>query len=181
MAIEEFEVDGLVIREVKTGEADKILTVLTGKYGKLTVSAKGTVSLRIRFASSAQIFTYSTFMLRKKGNFNYIKDTVFLEAFEGIRYDVEKLALANYICDVAEDLAQEGMEDEELLSLVLNTLYALANRDLPVELVKGAFEFRAAVQEGFMPDLSGCGVCGCEPEGDSSLDVMNGRFLCKIF
>jgi DNA repair protein RecO (recombination protein O) len=66
MANEEFEVDGLVIREVKTGEADKILTVLTGKHGKITVNAKGTVSLRSRFASSAQIFTYSTFLLTKR-------------------------------------------------------------------------------------------------------------------
>lgn len=179
MAIEEFEVDGLVIREVQTGEADKILTVLTGKYGRISVSAKGTFSPRSRFASSAQIFTYSTFMLRKRGNYNYIKDTVFLESFEGIRYDIEKLALANYICDVAADIAQEDVENEEFMSLVLNTLYALAKLDIPVTLVKGAFEFRTAVQEGFMPDLSGCGVCGCEPEGDCTLDVMNGRIVCK--
>ncbi len=179
MAIEDYEVDGLVLREVKTGEADKILTVLTGKRGKITVNAKGTVSLRSRFASSAQLFTYSTFLLRRKGSFNYIRDTVFLESFEGIRYDLEKLSLANYIGDVAADLAQEDMEDEDFLSLVLNTLYALANRDLPLEQIKGAFEFRAAIQAGFMPDLTACGLCGCEPAGDCSLDVMNGRILCK--
>lgn len=179
MANEEFEVDGLVIREVKTGEADKILTVLTGKHGKITVNAKGTVSLRSRFASSAQIFTYSTFLLTKRGNFNYIKDTIFLESFEGIRYDIEKLALANYICDAAADIAQEGVENEEFMSLVLNTLYALAKLDIPAAQVKGAFEFRTAVQEGFMPDLSGCGVCGCEPEDDCWMDVMNGRIVCK--
>lgn len=177
--MEDYEVDGLVLREVKTGEADKILTILTGKHGKITVNAKGTASLRSKFASSTQVFTYSTFLLRKRGNFNYIRDTYFIESFEKIRYDLEKLSLANYICDVANDLAQEGMEDEEFMSLVLNTLYALANRDLPIELIKGAFEFRAAVQAGLMPDLSGCGVCGCEPEGDCWLDVMNGRLLCK--
>ena len=179
MPAEDFEVNGLVLREVKTGEADKILTILTGKCGKITISAKGASSLRSKFASSTQLFTYSTFLLRKRGNYHYIRDTVFLESFEQIRYDLEKLALANYICDVAADLAQEDMEDEEFLSLVLNTLYALANRDLPPEQVKAAFEFRAAVQAGFMPDLSGCGVCGCEPEADCWLDVMNGRFLCK--
>ncbi len=181
---EDFEVDGLVLREVKTGEADKILTLLTAGRGKLTISAKGAVSLRSKFASSTQIFTYSTFLLRKRGHFNYIRDTYFLESFEEIRYDLEKLALANYICDVAADLAQEDVEDPDFLSLVLNTLYALAKRDIPPAVVKAAFEFRAAVQAGFMPDLTGCGACGRDPLAadkpeDMTLDVMNGRLLCK--
>lgn len=179
MPMEDYEVDGLVLREVKTGEADKVLTLLTGKRGKITVNAKGTASFKSKYAASTQIFTYSTFLLRKRGNFNYIRDTYFIESFEKIRYDLEKLSLANYICDVAFDLAQEDMEDEDFLSLVLNTLYALANRDLPIELVKGAFEFRAAVQSGFMPDLSACGHCGCELVEDCTMDVMNGRLLCK--
>lgn len=177
--MEDIEVDGLVLREVKTGEADKILTVLTGKYGKITINAKGAVSMRSKYASSTQIFTYSTFQLRKRGNYYYIREAYYLESFENIRYDLEKLSLANYICDVANDLSHEGLEDEEFLSLVLNTLYALANRNLPIELIKGAFEFRAAVQAGFMPDLSGCGHCGCELTEECTIDVMNGRLLCK--
>lgn len=177
--MEEIDVDGLVLREVKTGEADKILTLLTGKHGKLTINAKGASSLRSKYSSSAQIFTYSTFLLRKRGNFYYIREAYYIESFEKIRYDIEKLALANYICDVANDLSHEELEDEEFLSLVLNTLYALANRDVPLDQLKGAFEFRAAVQSGFMPDLSGCGRCGCEITEDCTMDVMNGRLLCK--
>lgn len=179
MPVEDFEVNGLVLREVKIGETDKLLTLLTGEHGKLTVTAKGAANPRSRIFASAQIFTYSSFLLRKRGNFNYVRETGFLESFEGIRYDIVKLALANYICDVANDLAQEGMEDEDFLSLVLNTLYALSKRELPLALVRGAFEFRAAVQVGFMPELSGCGLCGREPEGDCTLDVMNGQLLCR--
>lgn len=178
--MEDIEVDGLVIREVKTGEADKVLTILTPTLGRISVSGKGVSSLRNRYAASTQLFSYSTLLLRKKGDFYYIKDAFYIENFMNIRYDVEKLALANYICDVANDLAREGVEDPTLLQLVLNTLYAIANRDkIPLAQIKGAFEFRAAVEEGFMPDLSGCGHCGCpDGTGDYTLDVMNGRILC---
>ncbi|MGN1345146.1 MAG: DNA repair protein RecO [Eubacteriales bacterium] len=177
---EDIEVDGLVIQAVTTGEADKVITLLTAKYGRITITGKGIGSMRNRHAASAQLFSYSTFLLHRRGNYWYIRDTYFIECFMNIRYDVEKLALANYVCDVARDFALENVEDPDLLSLTLNTLYAIANRDkIPLEQIRGAFEFRAAVQGGFMPDLSGCGVCGCDEEAEYSLDVMNGRILCR--
>ena len=178
--MEEIEIDGLVIREVKTGEADKIITLLTGAEGKITISGKGVSSLRNKYAASAQLFSYSTFLLRKKGAFWYIRDAYFIENFMEIRYDVERLSLANYVCDVACDAAAEGAENEPLLSLCLNTLWAIAHLErAPLEQIRGAFEFRMAVQEGYMPDLGGCGVCGAPlGEGDCFLDVMNGRLVC---
>lgn len=177
---EDIEVDGLVIREVLTGESDKIITLLTAEYGRITITGKGINSMRNRHAASAQMFSYSTFQLHKRKDFWYIRDTFFIECFMNIRYDVEKLALAGYVCDVASDFALENVADPELLSLTLNTLYAIANLDrIPLEQIRGAFEFRAAVQGGFMPNVEGCGICGCAEEDEYTLDVMNGRVLCR--
>jgi len=177
---DDFEVNGLVIREVKNGESDKIITILTAEYGRITISGKGISSIRNRHAAAARLFTYSTFQLHKRGDFHYIRDTFYLEGFTQLHYDPEKLALANYICDVAGDISLDGTEDPELMSLTLNTLYAIANMDsTPLEQIKAAFEFRAAVQSGFMPDLTVCDGCGCELTEDCSLDVMNGRLLCR--
>lgn len=174
------ELRGLVVREVKTGENDKILTLLTAEKGLVTVSGKGLSSIRNKYAASSQLFSYSTFQLRKRGEFYYIADAFLIECFMNIRYDIVRLALANYVCDVAYSLALEDVGDEELLSLTLNTLYAAANSDeRQLELIKGAFEFRAAVIEGFMPDLSACGICGREIAGSCVLDVMNGRLICS--
>ena len=53
----------------------------------------------------------------------------------------------------------------ELLSLLLNALYALGRLKKPQLLVKGAFELRLAALAGFEPDLSGCVTCGrAEPD-----------------
>ena len=40
---EDLEVDGLVIREVTTGESDKVITLLTAKYGRITITGKSTL------------------------------------------------------------------------------------------------------------------------------------------
>ena len=67
--MEELEVDGLVIREVETGEADKIITLLTGERGRLSVSGKGLSSIRHRYAASSGLFSYSTYLLKRKSRF----------------------------------------------------------------------------------------------------------------
>jgi DNA repair protein RecO (recombination protein O) len=173
------ELDGLVIRDVKVGERDRLLTLLTAEEGLITISGKGLTSIKNKYAASAQLFTYSTFQLKKRGEYYYIADAFLIESFMNIRYDIEKLSLANYVCDVAHDVSLVGMGDEELLPLVLNTLYAISNINIPLDIIKGAFEFRTAAAEGFMPDLSACGICGCDITEDSTLDVMNGRIICK--
>ena len=178
--MEEFETKGLVISEVRTGEADKVLTLLTADHGKITVSGKGVASLKSRHMPVAQLFSYSSFNLKKTKKYFYIADSDLIEPFFEIRYDVNKLSLANYICEVVDYLAVEEMNEEELLRLALNSLYALANREeLHEEQIKAAFEMRAATVSGFEPNLEKCGVCGDdESDGLFYLDVMNGRLIC---
>jgi len=178
--MEELEVDGLVIKEVKLGESDKILTLLTAEHGKVPVTAKGAGSIKNRHSASAQLFSYSTFLLRKSQKYYHIADSFYINSFESVRYDIERLALAAYLCDIANDLSLEDIPDGELMSLTLNALYALDKlKNIPIGQIKGAYELKAAVLGGFMPELDFCGVCGGDLKDESFLDVMNGRIVCK--
>ena len=71
-----------------------------------------------------------------------------------------KLSLGTYFAQAAEVISQEDMPNPELLSLVLNCLFALSKLDEPLEKVKAVFELRAACIAGYEPDLSGCHACG---------------------
>lgn len=179
--MEELEVDGLVIKEVKTGESDKILTLLTPTHGKVSVKAKGAGSIKGKHSASAQLFCYSTFLLRKTQKYFYIADSYYINSFEGLRYDIERLALAAYLCDIANDLSLEDTPDPDLMSLTLNALYALDKLEkIPQSQVKAAYELKAAVTAGFMPETDLCGVCGAAlTDNETFLDVMNGRMVCK--
>lgn len=178
--MDEIEVEGLVIREVKTGETDKILTLLTPTHGKISVTGKGVGGIKNRHAASAQLFSYSTFLLRKAQKYYHIADSFFINSFESVRYDIERLSLAAYLCDIAYDLSLEDTPDRELMSLTLNALYALDKlTHIPISQIKGAYELKAAVLGGFMPELDACGICGGELVNETFLDVMNGRIVCK--
>ena len=142
----EFKKNGLVIQEKDFNENDKILTILTERYGKVPVIAKGAKSLKNRHMASCQLFAYSNFNLRKKGNFYYVTESDLIENYYDIRTDILKMSLASYICDVVNYVCQEESQEDPILKLTLNTLYAISKDIKSLEFIRSCFEIRLAYE-----------------------------------
>ena len=168
--------DGLVVRQVNYKDNDQILTVLTKEHGLMTLKARGVRSRSSRLKGACQLLAYSEFTVFENRGFHTIDEANAIQMFPELRTDIELLSLASYFAQVAEVLSQEDMPNPELLSLTLNALYALCRRLCTPELVKAAFELRAACLGGYTPELSGCAVCG-DPEPDR-FDVRGGILCC---
>lgn len=168
--------DGLVVRQVNYKDNDQILTVLTKEHGLMTLKARGVRSRSSRLKGACQLLAYSEFTVFENRGFHTIDEANAIQMFPELRTDIELLSLASYFAQVAEILSQEDMPNPELLSLTLNALYALCRRLCTPELVKAAFELRAACLGGYTPELSGCAVCGdLEPD---RFDVRGGILCC---
>ena len=172
-----FEVRGLVIRTVDVGENDKLLTLITEEKGKITASVRGSRSMKSRYFASAQLCCYSRFVLVRKNDRYYVQESELCENFFAIREDIEKTALASYVCDAVGYVAIEDDSERALFRLALNTIHAIAAGKQSLSQIKAVFEVRAAGILGFMPDVSSCAECG-QKNGDFYLDVMNGAILC---
>ena len=177
--MEELTTKCLVVRSSDYGDNDRLLTLITEDKGKLFATIKGGKSLRSRFTSVSEQFTYATISLRRKTKFFYVFDAELIDDFYPLREDLVKVALASYICDVASELSPEGINDPSILKLTLNALYAMAYKDVPCELIKASYEFKAAVLSGFMPDLSACAVCGKESDDEMFIDAASGTLICS--
>ena len=153
----------LVLREVNYKEADKILTALTADEGKMTVSARGVRRKSGATAAACQQLCWGEFTLYEYQGRWAVKEAAAERRFEGVRGDLEKLALASDFAEVTETLAEEGQPEPELLSLTLNSLHALDKLSLPPTQVKTAFEWKAMALAGYEPMTDGCAVCGREP------------------
>ena len=168
--------DGLVVRQVNYKDNDQILTVLTKEHGLMTLKARGVRSRSSRLKGACQLLAYSEFTVFENRGFHTIDEANAIQMSPELRTDIQLLSLASYFAQVAEVLSQEDMPNPELLSLTLNALYALCRRLCTPELVKAAFELRAACLGGYTPELSGCAVCG-DPEPDR-FDVRGGILCC---
>lgn len=170
------KVTGLVVRTVDLSESDKLLSVYTQECGMMTIMAKGSRTLKSRYMAVAQPFCYASFLLSVRGDYYWLREAELIESFFDLRNDLVVTALASYFCDVICDVGVNTPEPS-LLSLILNSLYALTQKNFDPRLVKAAFEFRAAALLGFYPDVAACADCG-DTVSDCVLDVMNGCVLC---
>lgn len=174
-----FNTPGVVLRATDVGDRDKMLTLLTPEYGKLSVFARGVRKITSGSLPAAQLFAYASYTLRRGSQHCYLNEAAIKETFLGISSAIEGAALASYLCEIADELTVPDIACPDMMQLVLNTLWVIAGGDKPLYLVKGAFEMRAAAVSGYMPDVSGCCFCGAEDCGEHGmLDIMNGRLLC---
>lgn len=173
-----FVARGLVLREVNYKESDKILTVLAEGEGKRTVKAPGCRRKNSPLAAAGQLLVFSEMTLFDFQDRLSLKEANTLNEFRGVREDLEKLSLGSYFAEVAEAVAEEGVETPGLLSLVLNSLYALDRLDRPLKLVKGAFEMKLCCLTGYEPLLDGCAVCGAPGPEKPLLNLSEGVLHC---
>ena len=173
------KVKGIVTRSVQYKENDKIITVLTPELGLISVYCHGAKSNKSRFLTSSRLFCYSEFVLTRKKDFYYIKEADYIEAFFDIVNSMDKLFLGQYFLEAVNEVCVEGVRQDSILRLLLNSLYALS-RDLcePAK-IKSTFELRLCAELGLTPDLSACRRCGCAESEAFYFDLLNGDMICR--
>ena len=172
-------VRGIVLRETETKEADKILTVLTAEFGKISVIARGVRRKGCKYAACAQPLAYSEWTLYQKGDWYYANDGSTLELFNGLRTDLEAMALGFYMAELTEAVTTEETAAAELLRHLLNGLYALSALHKLPALVKPAFEMKLLSLAGYEPLADACVYCGCPEPEQPLLDVVQGVLRCR--
>ena len=153
-------IQALVLRVTAYNDTDALLTVLSRDQGKMTLKARGLRRKNSPLIAPCQLLAYGEFTLFEYKGMYSINEAHAIELFTPLRKDLQKLALGTYFAQVAELICQEDLPNPELLSLVLNSLHALAKLDISEAQVKAVFELRAACLAGYTPELHHCSSCG---------------------
>ena len=175
-----FATDGIVTRVTDYGVSDKVINIITPEHGRIGVIVKGGRSPGGKTTAISQLFTYGNFEIYKKNSAYWLRGGSVINPFYDLSIDISGLALATYLCDLANELTDEDDSEEtrEILRLLLNSLYLIGRRKKPNHLIKAVFELRAAAISGYCPELAYCAYCK-EPHPDLMyLDVMGGKLIC---
>lgn len=168
---------GLVLRVSDYNDQDALLSLLTPEHGRLTVKARGLRRKNSPLIAPCQLLALGDYTLFEyKGSYT-VNEASSVELFRGLRNDIVKLSLGTYFAQAAELISQADAPNRELLSLVLNCLYALSHMGQPESKVKAVFELRCACMAGYTPDLSVCHGCG--EEYPDRFDVSSGMLECQ--
>ena len=168
-----------MLRVQKLGEADRIITLLTRRYGKVRAVAKGVRRTTSRFGARLEPFCHVDVQLYTGRTLDVITQVQTLDAF-GVHI-VDDYQHYTTGCAVLETVDRLAAEEEEpvlrLYLLAVGALRALAGRERNSSLVLDAFLLRAMSYAGWSPALNECARCGTEGP-HAAFSVQGGGAMC---
>ena len=151
---------GIVIAVANSSDNDKVLTILTSDLGKISVFCKGAKKNKSALLNVVEYLAFSDLILFKSPNDKYsLNSADVIELFYNLRMDIEKLNYATVMTRIVYDTIQENQYSEEILQLLLNSLYVLSETDKRLDLVLSIFELRLLALIGFAPRVNHCVSC----------------------
>ncbi len=167
---------GVVLRTIRLGEADRIVTFLTEGRGKVRAVAKGVRKTKSRFGSRLEPISHVSLQLYEGRELDTVTQAETLDHFRPIREDLDRVARATALLEVADQVAQEGEPNGALYRMLVGALRALSANSSPL-LVTG-FYWKLLSLEGFHPLLDVCASCGGEGPF-VAFDLTEGGVLCR--
>ena len=150
---------GLVIREVKVDDEDKIITLITEDIGKISVSAKGARKSGSRYSYGTQALTYGEYILFKARNSYILNGCDIITSFYDLAQDLERFTYAAHMIEIASDATTDEQSTARILNLLLHGLNALCKGRNSC-LVSSAFILKLMQISGYPPHVTGCATCG---------------------
>jgi DNA repair protein RecO (recombination protein O) len=167
---------GVVLRSIRLGEADRIVSFITEGRGKVRAVAKGVRKTKSRFGARLEPTVHVALQLYEGRELDIVTQADAIDHFRPVREDLDRLTRATQMLEAVDQVAQERHANVALYQLIIGALRALAVRDAP--LIVPAFFWKLLALEGFHPLLDTCTACGSRDDL-VALDLAQGGVLCR--
>jgi DNA repair protein RecO (recombination protein O) len=173
-----YRTEAVIVRRSDFGEADRMLTIFTSRYGKRRVIAKGARKTSSRRAGHVELFNRTEFQLATGRNLDIVTDAQIVEPYRRLHEELPRLSYAYYVAELLDKLTVDEEENPPIYQLLINT-FAELDRSPTIDLVARYFELHLLNLVGYRPYLFQCASCQ-EPltENAERWSPANGGMLC---
>ncbi len=153
-----YQTEAIIIKKIKLGEADRILTLYTPHLGKIQAVAKGIRRPRSKLAGHLELLTHSLVSLARGRNLDTITGSQTINSFLPLKNDLQLTSYALYTTELVNQFTADHIENHPLFQLLLETMHHLCHGD-DNELVLRYFELQLLNEVGYRPQLHQCVSC----------------------
>ncbi|GAG98308.1 unnamed protein product, partial [marine sediment metagenome] len=153
-----YQTEAIIIKKIKLGEADRILTLYTSHLGKIQAVAKGIRRPRSKLAGHLELLTHSQVSLARGRNLDTIIGSQTINSFLPLKSNLELTSYALYAIELVDQFTADHIENYPLFQLLLDTMHRLCEGG-DNELVLRYFELQLLNQVGYRPQLHQCVSC----------------------
>jgi len=132
-----YKTEGIVLKRVNFGEADRILTIFTKHDGKIKAIAKGVRKVTSRKGGNLELFNQVILFLSEGKNWDIITEAEAVNSFENLRKNLTLVSRAFQIAEVVDRLTAEREESRKVFELLIEALSGKKNvKEFEIELLK---------------------------------------------
>jgi len=153
-----YQTQGIILKQTKLGEFDKIVTIYTPEFGKLRAVAKGACRPKSKLGGNVEPLTHSSMLLAKGRNLDIVTQSQTINGFLALKSDLWRMACGLYILELIDSFTVEGGENRPLFDLLLDILNQL-NESNSNEAILRYFELHLLHHLGYRPQLRRCVNC----------------------
>ena len=171
--------EAIVLRTQKLGEADRIVTFLTRRHGRVRAVGKGVRRTRSKFGSRLEPFMHVDVQFARGRTLDIVTQAETLAPFgDAIASDYARYTAGTAMLETAERLVAEELEPAvQHYLLLVAALRTLAAGDRDPTLVLDSFLLRALAVAGYAPSFAECARCGAEGP-HRAFSAGSGGMLC---
>src|SRR5258708_3583694 len=173
----------IVLRARDYAESDRIVTLLTRDFGKLSGIAKGAKASRRRFERKLEPFSCVTLFFKRRplGQLVFITRAERGEmAHPAIEDDLGKIALGSYMLELADALTTEEAEAAHVYQVLTQAFAALSQVPASAAL-RHAYELKMLDATGYGLEFGRCRLCDSVADANGSavyFVVSRGGIVC---
>jgi len=153
-----YQTQGIILKQTKLGEFDKIVTIYSPEFGKLSAVAKGACRPKSKLGGNVEPLTHSLMLLAKGRNLDIVTQSQTINGFLALKSDLWRMACGLYILELIDSFTVEGGENRPLFDLLLDILKQLSESDSN-EAILRYFELHLLHHLGYRPQLRRCVNC----------------------
>jgi DNA repair protein RecO (recombination protein O) len=173
-----YKAEGIVLRRRPLGEADRVLTLYTREWGKVSAVARGVRKATSKMAGSLEPFEHVRLLLAHgRGSLDVVAQVEVIDAFAPLWTDLRRFGAAALLAELVDAATPEREPHPEIFVLLLESLGLLAaDSSGPVA---PWFILHLVALAGFQPALTRCAVCAGDAQRAPHWSHPLGGLVCS--
>ena len=153
-----YKAEGIVLRHKNYKEADRILTIFTRQFGKITAVGRGVRKPHSRKGGHLDLMNHVQVQVATGKAWDIVTQAELISAFDVVKQDLILLGYGATMMEMVDKFTYEQEEHHQAFYLLVQALHFL-ELDLSAELIMRIFEVKVPDSFGFRPELHYCTQC----------------------
>lgn len=172
-----YRCEGVILKRVDVGEADRIVTILTPN-GKILATARGVRKTQSKLSGHLELLSHCQLQLAVGKQRDVLTQSIAIERFEPLQQQLVRMAAGYYVAEITDMMLADEDAAAQVYALCLETLRALCD-SRSVEMPLHWYTMQLCDAVGYRPQVVDCTVCGTTLDQTANLwSIVQGGMLC---